>query len=109
MGQLRENLDDLEENGQLGDWCFTECDYHGEHVTLMFLRHPVSDEIRKKFYQDDPDMDRGDFCSLPLSGSGKTFPVWQWDGNREAPTLSPSINVIGRWHGFLRAGKLETV
>lgn len=30
--------------------------------------------------------------------------TWQWDGNREAPTLSPSIHHIGHWHGYLRAG-----
>ena len=30
--------------------------------------------------------------------------TWQWDGNREAPTLSPSINHVGHWHGYLRSG-----
>jgi hypothetical protein len=29
---------------------------------------------------------------------------WEFDGNEEAPTLSPSINHVGCWHGFLRAG-----
>lgn len=42
---------------------------------------------------------------------------WNWDGNREAPTISPSINCLsehnGRpaagcgWHGWIRAGKFE--
>ena len=34
-------------------------------------------------------------------------PDWQWDGNREAPTLTPSIQRRGacNWHGYLRAGK----
>lgn len=41
-------------------------------------------------------------------------PVWQWDGNREKPTLTPSIliyqldengNVTGEhWHGYLTEG-----
>lgn len=34
--------------------------------------------------------------------------VWGWDGNIENPTLTPSIHVPGYWHGFLRAGKLES-
>jgi len=43
-------------------------------------------------------------------------PSWTWDGNREAPTLAPSIHRWegdgkgGRkshWHGFLRAGVWE--
>lgn len=45
-------------------------------------------------------------------------PVWQWDGNREKPTLTPSINILqldeaGRqigehWHGFLTAGEFRS-
>ena len=32
---------------------------------------------------------------------------WDWDGNREAPTLSPSINCESHcgWHGYIRAGR----
>ena len=33
--------------------------------------------------------------------------VWQWDQNAEKPTLSPSINILGRCHMFVRAGQLE--
>ena len=31
-------------------------------------------------------------------------PSWEWDGNREAPTLSPSVHNVGHWHGFLKSG-----
>lgn len=36
--------------------------------------------------------------------------VWSWDGNLEAPTLSPSIHRARTcgWHGFLRAGVWST-
>lgn len=30
---------------------------------------------------------------------------WTWDGNREAPTFSPSINCSGCWHGYIRNGR----
>ncbi len=33
---------------------------------------------------------------------------WEWDGNREAPTLSPSVLQSGmpcKWHGYLRGGE----
>jgi hypothetical protein len=33
---------------------------------------------------------------------------WEWDGNRERPTLSPSVWCRGIWHGFLRAGRFES-
>lgn len=31
-------------------------------------------------------------------------PSWTWDGNREAPTLHPSIHHVGHWHGWLQKG-----
>lgn len=36
-------------------------------------------------------------------------PSWEWDGNVEKPTLSPSIQKTSscRWHGYLRAGVFE--
>lgn len=34
--------------------------------------------------------------------------VWSWDGNEKTPTLSPSIHAPGEWHGYLRAGILES-
>lgn len=90
-GRLRESLHDLNENGEVGDWCFE--DNRGR--LYMFLAYPNG------YYPESWEV-----VSLPLSGD--QHPVWQWDGNREAPTLTPSINVVGRWHGFLRNGKLET-
>lgn len=34
--------------------------------------------------------------------------VWGWDGNEDQPTLQPSIHYVGHWHGYLRAGRLES-
>jgi len=36
-------------------------------------------------------------------------PSWEWDGNRDAPTLQPSVHMVGHWHGWLRAGIWESV
>ncbi len=30
---------------------------------------------------------------------------WDWNGNREAPTFSPSINCDGCWHGYIEKGR----
>lgn len=30
---------------------------------------------------------------------------WEWDGNEDTPTLNPSINATGSWHGWIRAGR----
>lgn len=32
---------------------------------------------------------------------------WRWNGSRNAPTLDPSINMVGHWHGWLRNGVWE--
>jgi len=37
------------------------------------------------------------------SGGGKD---WEWDGIVDKPTISPSLDVKGIWHGFIRNGKL---
>jgi hypothetical protein len=56
----------------------------------------------------------GSFSALPVglrvkppqgvADAGFTRSTWEWDGNREAPTLTPSIHHVGHWHGWLKAG-----
>lgn len=31
-------------------------------------------------------------------------PSWDWDGDVDAPTLSPSVHHVGHWHGWLKEG-----
>ena len=40
-------------------------------------------------------------------GEGFGGKAWNWDGNRERPTLTPSIlkTTPCRWHGFLTSGE----
>jgi hypothetical protein len=49
-------------------------------------------------------------CILPIDGSRG----WQWDGNREKPTITPSIfhdpsnpRSGHHWHGFVTAGEMK--
>src|ERR1700690_2167119 len=45
--------------------------------------------------------------NLPVAkGSGTRGREWGWDGNEDAPTLTPSIHCIGHWHGWVQTGKL---
>ena len=34
---------------------------------------------------------------------------WDWDGNREAPTFTPSVNCGKCWHGYIRKGRCVSV
>ena len=61
-------------------------------------------------------------CGEMRSVSFRTYngrrPSWNWDGNRECPTLTPSINILQfdeagqqigeHWHGFLTAGEFRS-
>lgn len=60
----------------------------------------------------------GDLRAVDLAPFNRR-PCWKWDGNREAPTLTPSILIyqmaegtgerIGEhWHGFLTAGEFRS-
>lgn len=88
---LRESLQDIEEHGKKGDWAFLNED---RNMALL--------------YGDDSFKD---LVILPISATGD-LTHWRWDGNRELPTLTPSILVSPRegfangWHGFLTAGKI---
>lgn len=60
-------------------------------------------------------MPTGDFVRLPIAEK-QSDGVWAWDGNYDAPTLTPSIGLRVpsgerefRWHGWMREGKLVSV
>jgi hypothetical protein len=56
----------------------------------------------------------GQRCSIPLRPVPQAdMPIngghsWQWDGNEDKPTLTPSVNVVDHWHGWVKAGRLES-
>lgn len=42
----------------------------------------------------------------PPTGTGRG--PWGWDGNEDAPTITPSIWTKGHWHGYLTAGEFRS-
>jgi hypothetical protein len=50
----------------------------------------------------------GSLMFRPVPDGFPGHPSWEWDGNMEAPTLSPSVHHVGHWHGFLRNGVWES-
>ena len=53
----------------------------------------------------------GHMASVPLQVGPKEDHLWQWDGNKENPTITPSIQFLSgcKWHGFLTNGVWKTV
>lgn len=50
----------------------------------------------------------GNLCNVPIAPTRlRNGATWQWNGNEDAPTLSPSIDCKGCWHGHIRNGTLQ--
>jgi hypothetical protein len=80
---MRKNdWDDLVITGHKGDFYFHHDD---SYITIRY-----GDDVM-------------DVVTIPVKGPNS----WQWNGNREKPTLSPSILVgANLWHGWMRDGVL---
>lgn len=94
-GTRRKDIDDLIDNGETGDFCFQKT----KTGLTLWLKVPTS--------KDDTRSDSARVVRLPLTDT-QGGPTWTFDGNQDAPTLSPSVRVRGMWHGFLKNGELET-
>lgn len=47
------------------------------------------------------------YVDLPIGTEKPTpGPSWKWNGDREKPTLEPSIHTHGHWHGWVRNGEM---
>jgi len=51
---------------------------------------------------------RTDLKRDPQSTNGG-IAQWDWNGDRERPTFSPSINCGNCWHGYIENGRCVTV
>lgn len=58
------------------------------------------------FYQEERLTFRCPCGCYKIAGVSIAGPrCWEWDGNREKPTITPSILIDGgHWHGFLTDG-----
>jgi len=100
---LYKDWDDLNQNGKLGDWCF----FDTSDGLYIGFRYPHQDT--KEYPIEYMETYKGEMGHVPVSVGEKLERRWLWDGNRDAPTILPSIHIIGQWHGYIRNGNLETV
>lgn len=42
--------------------------------------------------------------ALRFRPSEPAHPSWEWNGNLDKPTLTPSVHHVGHWHGWLTDG-----
>jgi hypothetical protein len=87
---LKKDLDDLNTNGEVGDWAFLDND---KQIAFRYGHEAFTGTV-----------------VIPIFGPHG----WIWNGNRREPTIEPSILVrpyegwTEGWHGWLRDGKLVT-
>lgn len=88
-GKRHETVEAFLAEGAVGDWAFTEDNAY------ICIETPGGTAI---------------LPIDPVVSAQHNKPHWTWDGNRDAPTLTPSILHHGtpEWHGWMREGKLET-
>jgi hypothetical protein len=55
-----------------------------------------------------PDGQSGVINLRPVAPGNEAHPSWEWDGDENRPTLTPSVHAPGRWHGFFKAGRMES-
>ena len=46
-------------------------------------------------------------CSWSIDHKNHSNAQWSWDGDEDAPTLSPSLHAVGLWHGWVKKGHLH--
>ena len=84
---------EFEETGEIGDWWIDE---KRASIYIMIPTNPPHPEMPPKAnptrwpYRD------------PLPNGA----VWQFNGDLDKPTLTPSLHWVNMWHGWLRAGEL---
>lgn len=78
------------------------------NVSFETLDHEPAAEGKEERFGFNCPRHKGRSCEgLLIRGKGNDIPnkTWEWDGDRAAPTFTPSVNCEGCWHGYIRAGR----
>jgi hypothetical protein len=88
---IRQQDDEAVERGPPGSFCIETL---ASGARVMFHRLP--------------DGNYGMLALRPVAAGQEPHPSWEWDGHEDKPTLHPSVHLPGRWHGWFRAGRMES-
>lgn len=79
---------------QLGDFYWYIDQINGERYIMMLI----------------PCVSRANYthCNIPVRPAKlENGHSWEWDGNEDKPTLTPSVHAVGVWHGWIREGVMS--
>lgn len=91
---------------KVGDfaWAIATTDEDGDMISS---RAVGDDERPTHMYLRTPVGAQGAWIAITPAALGNGA-SWNWDGNRDQPTLTPSIDGgIGHWHGWVTAGMMS--
>lgn len=85
--------DAFRESRMAGSWMIDECDEDGRH-DFWYCCPCGCGSIGPLTVGDGfkPDKEPGEH-------------TWFWNGSFDRPTLTPSVNHVGHWHGYLTDGE----
>jgi len=92
----------------------------GKLVDSLFTRTPDPGDFQ--FYKESATSDAiggmmfscpcgcGAVIGVNLSPNTGNGPPWNWDGNKEAPTITPSVRHLDgcKWQGWIKNGEFHT-
>ena len=118
MPWIRQPVKSVWSDLAVGDFQWLVCTKYGDPKDYGILdgKAPIPDSLRLFNLETDKHpthlrlrIPGGLTGSLALRGKGtqSNGESWEWDGDLEAPTLTPSIDHKEVWHGWLTKGKLR--
>lgn len=75
----------------------------------FWLSEPLPDRTRHFWFFTPDGSGQKQVITVGHGFKPAISPSWEWNGNLLSPTLSPSVNIKGLWHGWLRNGYWEAV
>lgn len=88
-------ITDISKESPIGSFMYIDTVERGTRYKALWVKLPAKG---------------GSWHALPLYLKGRKPPAledkasWEWDGNREKPTLLPSVKSQGLWHGEIFEG-----
>lgn len=88
-----------------------------ENVVNVYIKMPLTwrqvyaakpDQLRGELDEESADYSIGISWAVKHPENNHARHSWQLSGTKEKPTLTPSLNWIEHWHGYLRDGRLES-
>ena len=82
-------------------------DVRGNNRTLVLALPSLEERTEStKCYNHETPPDNFQYSRWSINHPNADGEQWEWDGNEEEPTITPSLHAEGYWHGYVKKGVL---